>query len=207
MEFVGDSITCGYGNEGASQNERFTPATENAYQSYASIAGRRVDADVTLIAWSGRKMWPDNTTPSIYDLVLPTQEEPKWDLKGPAPEAVIVNLATNDFGVNNPEEKGWTDAYESFIRRVWSRYPKAHVIVSFGGMISDSYPPDHKVLSTVRGYLTRLVGRMKDARLHLVEFDQQRTEDGIGADWHPNVKTGEKMASRLVETLKRDVYR
>ena len=207
LEFVGDSITCGYGNEGASQNERFAPATENAYQSYASIAARGVDADATLIAWSGRKMWPDNTTPSIYDRILPTQEEPKWNFRGPTPEAVIIHLATKDFGRENREERGWTDAYEAFIRRVWHRYPKAHVYAAFGGMMSDAYPPEHRALSTVRGYLKRLVGRMRDPRLHLLEFDQQRMEDGIGADWHPSIRTGEKMAARLDETLRRDVYR
>ncbi|CAN5455440.1 SGNH/GDSL hydrolase family protein [soil metagenome] len=207
LEFVGDSITCGYGNEGANQNGHFAPATENATQSYASIAGRMVDADVTLIAWSGRKMWPDNTTPEIYDRILPTQPEPLYDFKGPAPDMVVINLATNDFGQENPEEKGWTGAYETFIRRVWSHYPKAHVVVALGGMMSDDYPQGHRALSTLRGYLTRLVGRMRDPRLHLVEFDQQRLEDGLGADWHPSVKTDGKMAARLVETLKRDVYR
>lgn len=207
VEFVGDSITCGFGNEGASATAPFSPATENAYESYASIAGRAVDADVTLIAWSGRKMWPDNTTPSIYDRVLPTQDEPKWSFEGPAPEAVVINLATNDFGRENPDEKGWTDAYEAFVRRVWSHYPKAHVYATFGGMLSDAYPPGHQVLTTVRGDLTRLVARIHDPRLHLLEFDQQRVEDGIGAAYHPSVKTDEKMAARLDEALRRDVYR
>ena len=31
IEFLGDSITCGYGNEAASQNEHFSEATENAW--------------------------------------------------------------------------------------------------------------------------------------------------------------------------------
>lgn len=207
LEFVGDSITCGFGNEGANQNAPFLPATENAYQSYASIAGRGVDADVTLIAWSGRKMWPDNTTPEIYDRVLPTLAEPLWDFKGPAPEAVIVNLATNDFGRANPDEKGWTEAYEAFVRRVWSHYPKAHVYATLGGMMSDGYPAGNRALSTLRGYLTRLVARIADPRLTLLEFDPQRMEDGLGAAYHPSVKTDGKMAARLDEALKRDVYR
>jgi hypothetical protein len=152
-------------------------------------------------------MWPDNTTPEIYDRVLPTMPEPIYDFKGSAPDAVIINLATNDFGRQNPDEKGWTDAYEAFIRRVWRHYPKAHVYASFGGMISDDYPKGHQVLSTVRGDLTRLVARMHDPRLHLLEFDQQRLEDGIGAGYHPSVKTDGKMAARLDEALKRDVYR
>lgn len=207
IEFVGDSITCGFGNEGESATAPFKPETENAYESYASIAGRAVDADVALIAWSGRKMWPDNTVPEIYDRVLPTQPEPLYDFRGPRPEAVVINLATNDFGQANPEERGWTDAYEAFIRRVWTRYPKAHVVVTLGGMMSDDWPKGQRALSTARGYLTGLVARMHDPRVHFVEFDQQRQEDGIGAGYHPSVATDRKMAARLVETLRREVYR
>ncbi len=207
LEVVGDSITCGFGNEGKDHDEPFRPATENAYQSYASQAARMVDADVTLIAWSGRKMWPDNTTPEIYDRVLPTQAEPLYDFKGPAPEAVVIHLATNDFGRSNPEEKGWTNAYEAFVRRVWTHYPKAHVYAAIGSMMSDDYPQGNRALSTVRGYVTRLVARMHDPRLHMVEFEQQKMEDGIGASWHPSMRTDAKMAARLAKALKRDVYR
>lgn len=205
LEVVGDSITCGFGNEGANQNEPFKPSTENAFQSYASIAARALDADVTLIAWSGRKMWPDNTMPEIYDRILPTQADPVYDFKGPAPDAVVINLATNDFGVQNPEEKGWTDAYEAFIRRVWGHYPKAQIYVTMGSMMSDGYPVGHQALSTLRGYLTQMVGRINDPRLHLVEFDVQKMEDGIGAAWHPSVKTDQKMADRLSEAVKKDL--
>src|SRR5579872_1237898 len=105
LEVIGDSITCGYGNEGSNQNEHFKPETEDAYMSYASIAAREVGADVDIIAWSGRKMWPDNTIPAIYDLVLPTQPPPAYDFKGPVPKAVVINLATNDFGPGNPDEQ------------------------------------------------------------------------------------------------------
>jgi hypothetical protein len=205
LEFVGDSITCGFGNEGKSAEERFRNDTENAYLSYASIAARAVNADATLIAWSGRTMWPTNTMPEIYDRVLPTEAEPLYDFRGPKPNAVVVNLATNDFGKQNPDEKAWTDAYEAFVRRVWQKYPRAHVYLTMGGMMSDTYPAGNQALTTLRGYLTRLHGRMNDRRLHFLEFDQQRVEDGIGSAWHPSVRTDEKMAARLVEALKRDL--
>ena len=205
IEVVGDSITCGYGNEGASQNEHFKPETENAYMSYASIAARSVNADVTLIAWSGRKMWPDNTMPEIYDRVLPTQEQPKYDFKGPVPSAVVINLATNDFGRGNPDEKGWTDAYEAFIRRVWSHYPKAHIYLATGSMMSDNYPQGQNALTTVKGYLDKIMLRMHDKRMHRIDFDMQRMEDGIGSDWHPSIKTDQIMGAKLAAALRKDL--
>jgi len=206
IEFVGDSITCGYGNEGANQNEHFTPETENAYQTYASLAARAVGADVRLIAWSGRKMFPDNTMPEIYDRVLPMEAAPLVDPKDPTPDVVVINLATNDFGAKNPEEGPWTAAYEAFIRRIRSQYGKAQIYVALGSMMSDDYPPENKALSTARGYLTRMIERIHDPRVHFVEFDRQLMEDGIGADWHPNIVTGRKMAARLLDAWEKDLH-
>ncbi len=80
MEFIGDSITCGYGNEGANATCPFEvvlrtatndsgeplrkpngdpylitmPVTENQYRSYTSIAARALDADAVTICWSGK---------------------------------------------------------------------------------------------------------------------------------------------------------
>jgi hypothetical protein len=38
IEFIGDSYTCGYGNEGLSQTENFKYETENNYLSFGAIA-------------------------------------------------------------------------------------------------------------------------------------------------------------------------
>src|ERR1043165_2051374 len=37
IEVIGDSISCGYGNEGKDQNEHFKPETENAYMTYGAL--------------------------------------------------------------------------------------------------------------------------------------------------------------------------
>ncbi|MFN2104908.1 MAG: endoglucanase, partial [Candidatus Promineifilaceae bacterium] len=53
IEFIGDSITAGYGNEGGSPDCWFTPDTENAGMSYAAVTADSLDADYSLIALSG----------------------------------------------------------------------------------------------------------------------------------------------------------
>jgi hypothetical protein len=205
IEVVGDSITCGYGNEGADQNEHFKVDTENAYMSYASVGARGANADVSIIAWSGRKMWPDNTMPDIYDLITPTNPKSVYDFKGPTPEAVVINLATNDFGRGNPDEAKWTGAYESFIRRVWSHYPHAAIYCATGSMMGDGNSANGGPLSTLTGYLQRMISRMNDPRLHFLAFAQQQPSDGYGADWHPSVKTDEIMGQKLSAVLKHDL--
>ncbi|HWD39359.1 MAG TPA: GDSL-type esterase/lipase family protein [Fimbriimonas sp.] len=200
LEFVGDSITCAYGNEGKRKEEHFKPETENAYMSYASIAARDVDADVTIIAWSGRKMWPDNTTPSIYNKILPNLPGgPDYDFKGPKPDGVIINLATNDFGRGAPDEAGWTSAYEGFIKRVWSHYPKAQIYATTGSMMFGAN------LATLKTYIEKIKSDLHDPRLHSLDFGTQDPNDGYGADWHPNITTDEKMGAKLAEALKHDL--
>jgi len=199
IEVIGDSITCAYGNEGKDRNEHFKPETENAYESYASIAARKVNADVSIAAWSGRKMWPNDTIPEIYDFILPTKMTVRYDFRGPVPAAIVINLATNDFGKGAPDEAQWTAAYESFIKRLWDHYPKARIYATTGPMMAG------QSLTTLKQYLQKIDSDLADRRLHLLDFETQREEDGYGADWHPSVKTDEIMGARLAEVLKRDL--
>ena len=53
LEFIGNSITCGYGNEGTNAKEGFSYETENHYYSYASLAARALDAQHWVVARSG----------------------------------------------------------------------------------------------------------------------------------------------------------
>jgi hypothetical protein len=208
IEVIGDSISCGYGNEGKNQNEHFSADTENAYLTYGAIAARELGADYQCIAWSGRKMWPDNTIPSIYDLTLPSDTTSTWDFAHWTPDAVVINLATNDFGQQNPLQQEWTDAYKAFIARLRKHDPQAHIYCAIGSMMSDDWPAGHKALTTVRSYLTQLVAdenRAGDTRVHLLEFAVQASANGYGSDWHPSVKTHQIMADKLTEALEKDL--
>ncbi|MCW8133654.1 MAG: GDSL family lipase [Planctomycetota bacterium] len=205
IEIVGDSISCGYGNEGKSQHEHFANDTENNYQTYGYIAAREVKAAYSCIAFSGRKMWPDNTVPEIYDQIVVGEAANKWDFKLFTPDVVLINLATNDFRLAKdgaPEEKGWTDAYKAFIARVRQNYPKAHIYCAAGSMMSGN------ALNTLRGYLQSIVKSCNDAgdaKVHFLEFDVQQMSDGLGSDWHPSVKTHQKMAAKFVAAMKKDL--
>jgi lysophospholipase L1-like esterase len=209
IEYIGDSITCGYGNEGRDETEKFSPATENADSSYAWIAARAVGADPTLIAWSGKKMWPDNTIPDIYDLAVPTDPKSLWRFRNLAPQAIVINLATNDFGPGTPPEEGWTAGYAGFIGRLRLRYPKALVYCATGSMMSDNWPAGKQHLTTLKRYLDRVIAiraAAGDQNVKRIDFDpQDKAQDGIGSDWHPSVKNHQRMADTLVAALKRDL--
>jgi len=209
IEVIGDSISCGYGNEATDPKQRFSPATENAYWSYGAVAARAFGADYTCIAWSGKKLWPDNTVVSLYDRVLPTQPEPVWKFDAPKPDAVLINLCTNDFAPGNPNEEGWTKAYHVFIDQVRKNYPDVTIYLALGSMMSDQWPPGRNALSTARSYIQRVVTECNsagDSKVHFLEFAPQNAAvNGLGADYHPSVKTDQVMAQTFIDALKKDL--
>ncbi len=209
IEVIGDSISCGYGNEGKVKEEHFSNETENAYMTYGAIAARALKADLVDIAWSGRKMWPDNSIPEIYDLAIADIRTTTWDLKQQTPDVFVINLATNDFGKANPDEKGWTSAYSAFIDRLRKRSPNATVYCALGPMMTDNWPPKNQALTTLRKYIQKVVAlraSVGDHKIKVIEFETQNEQrDGIGSDWHPNIKTHQNMAARLVQAIRADL--
>ena len=209
LEVIGDSISCGYGNEGKAKEEHFAPNTENADKTYGAIASRALNADFVDIAWSGRTMWPTNSIPEIYNLALAADPTSTWDLKQQTPNAIVINLATNDFGKAIPDEKSWTEAYAAFIGRLRQRAPKARIYCASGPMMSDNWPPKVKALSTLKAYLQDIVNlraSVGDKNIAIINFEvQNEARDGIGSDWHPNVKTHHNMADLLTKTLHSDL--
>jgi len=209
IEVIGDSISCGYGNEGANEKEHFRSETENAYLSYGAVAARAMDAEYACIAWSGKKMWPDNTIPELYDRALPTDPTSTWDFATWKPDAVLINLATNDFGPGIPDADKWTSAYKAFVKRVRNNYPKAVIYLASGSMMSDSWPPNVKALTTLNGYLDRIQTELKadgETNIRIIHFDPQNgAVDGLGSDYHPSVKTDAKMAAKFEAALRSDL--
>ncbi len=205
---VGDSISAGFGVDGKNQNEPYSFETANAYMTYGAIASRRLGIECTDIAWSGKKMWPDNTMPEIFDFILPEDRSTQLKPGQEKPfDAIVINLGTNDFGKTNPEEAGWKAGYTAFYKKVRKANPSAHIYFAVGSMMSDNWPPQNKALSTIRRYIASMIdANASDKKLHYLEFETQNVErDGSGSAWHPNQTTQKNMADRLVTALKRDL--
>ena len=207
IEVIGDSISCGFGNEAPNKEAKFSAATQNAWLAYGAVAARAVNADYVCIAWSGKKLWPDNTIASLYDRVAPSAFAAKWDFAAWTSDVVVINLGTNDFNQANPEEAGWVAAYVKFLGEIRARYPKAAIYCTLGPMISD-WPGDRKPRTTILGYFEKILAEANaggGTPVRFVDFGVQMQHHGIGAQWHPSVKTHSLMAEKLVAALKKDL--
>jgi lysophospholipase L1-like esterase len=209
LELIGDSISVGYGNEGLNENCQFTPQTENHHQSFGAMAARSVEAELHTIAWSGRGMvcnYGDDAQsckdpfPNIYDRTIPTQNDSEWDFGRYQPDAVVINLGTNDYSTDlDPSEADFTAAYRAFIEHVRSVYPNALILCTCGPLL---YGDE---LTAVRHYIANAVAATGDAKVKTFEIPSQSAADGLGCDYHPSIKTHQKMADLLVAVLKREL--
>src|SRR5258708_25221227 len=108
IEYIGDSITCGYGDLGSSALCHFTPDTEDETSAYGALAAAQLNAQHTAIAYSGIGMYRNgggdtaNTIPTRYQRTLPDDPPSAWAFNTPPPHVVVINLATHDFRTGGP---------------------------------------------------------------------------------------------------------
>ena len=207
LEVIGDSISAGYGNEGTLPCV-FTAATENHYLSYEAIAARAVNAELYTEAWSGIGVirnydgGTSDVMPDRYPRTLPERATSSWDFTKFIPDAVVINLGTNDFAKGDPGA-AFQAAYLKFVGDLRGHYPAARFFLALGPMLSsDDYAKAMVYLKAV--IATRATAG--DANLTLLEFGlQDGNADGLGCDYHPSVKTHQKMADKLQAALKADL--
>ncbi len=108
IEYVGDSITCGYGDLGNGPNCPFSPGTEDETIAYGALTAAQLNAQQTAIAYSGKGMYREyggstnNQMPVLFELTLADDPTSTWGFSTPPPDVVVINLGTNDFAQGDP---------------------------------------------------------------------------------------------------------
>lgn len=215
IEFIGNSITCGYGNEGDNQNCPFSAATENQYMSYAAIAARELKADAHYIAYSGKGVyWNYNkgggeTMPELYERINPEAPGHLENIYNSSwsPTLYVINLGTNDFSHEVPDSLTWVNAYFIFIEKLKKKSPDAKFILVVSPMINDSWPEGNRARSVLKSYLAGICTLYKQRHtksdIKIMEMSQQG-DMGFGCDWHPNISQHKKNAEELVHFIRKN---
>lgn len=209
FEFIGDSITCGYGNLGVNDVDKFLPSTQNNLETYGPMTASNLNAEYSIVAFSGKGLYKNNdgstspgsaTMPDLYKLNMPVgyfqdvPEQYQWDFAKYVPDAVFVNLGTNDFASGSCDTSVFKAKYMEFIHFIRQKYPQAHIFCIIGPMIST---PNDAIQSAAAEIAKA------DPRVYFMAFDPINiAEDGLGVHTHPTVKTNRKMAKQLTEFVK-----
>lgn len=219
IEFIGNSITCGYGNEGTIASEHFDYATENHYYSYASLAARALKAQHWVVARSGIGAYrnyggpkagtPDSNMPVQYEYTGYAPESrlrqqggfdsERWDFSRYQPDVVCINLGTNDLSTNNYDTKLLKQGYQRLLQMVRQHNPQAKVVFLCGSMLGG------KELDIAKQLLNEVAAEANkagDKEVYRFDFTPQNGDLGYGNDYHPSIWQHEKMAAELTAYLR-----
>lgn len=201
IEFIGDSITTGFGIEGPGPACGYNPHEQNEYMTYAGISARELKADHVTLAWSGKTILEMT---EMWDRVLPGRPDSKWDFQKWTPHAVVLNIGTNNFALADPGEERFVRLYTQLVGRVRKTYPDAFIVCILGPMLTDIYPENHHNLTQAKKYMKVAVAKLKadDKKLEYLELAEQKHSDGLGCGYHPGPKTQKMNAERLTALLK-----
>ena len=218
IEFIGNSITCGYGNEGLKKEEGFDYATENHYYSYASITARNLQAQHWVVARSGIGAYrnydgpktgnPDSNMPVQYEYTgyawkpelrkEPTFLQEKWDFNRYQPDVVCINLGTNDLSTPNYDLSLLKQGYQKLLKMVRQHNPKAKIVFLTGSML---YHQELQLAKQLLDEVTAEAQKAGDKEVYRFDMAPINGNKYYGNDWHPNIYQDEKMAGELTAYL------
>jgi lysophospholipase L1-like esterase len=157
IEFIGDSLTVGYGNTSTSRScpgDQVARSTDTDL-SYGALAARRLAADYQINAISGKGIVrnynggdPGTDYRGSYDRALLSVAGDVWSLGSWRPQLVVVYLGTNDFSTAVHAGEPWTadtlvtayrDAYTGFLQKLRNRYGAKTTIVAVGAGLFANY--------------------------------------------------------------------
>ena len=218
IEFIGDSITCGYGVEDPDPLHSFKTITENVTKAFAYKTASALDADYSMFSISGYGIisgYTDNPSvrhddqliPTFYESMglsydkiedIPDTKDIPWDFSRFSPDIVVLNLGTNDdsYCQEDCERQSWfASEYSSFLKVIRKHNQKAYIVCALGLMGDRLYPT---ICNAVKSYQEET----GDTRIMTVHLPEQDPNIGYASDYHPLESEHQKAADTLIPVLK-----
>ena len=195
IEYIGDSITCAYGIECASTSEPFQTTTQNFEKSYAFLSAQELDADYSGVCYSGSGVAGGGSqAPDYYTKVVAfSSYNGEWDFSKFPNDIVVINLGTNDHGyASESKQDEYIQKYTKFLELIRSKNPNAYIICTLGMMGCEELFP----------LIEKAIDLFGDEKVYGFLLPQQKIEDGIGSQYHPNTVTHAKAGKILSEKIR-----
>jgi len=197
IEFIGDSITCGYGVIANPSETSYHTFQQDSTMTYAYFTAKELEADAHYISISGKGILcncngeKDNEIPLFYEHA--SQNKELWDFSRWTPNIVVINAGTNDAAGAIPDQT-FTEATAAFLKQIRSKYPSAHIIWVYG-MMNDKY------VSAIKAAVRDL--SQTDEKMHFLYVDSINQMQGeTGANGHPNTRANMRVSKFLVKKIK-----
>ena len=221
LEIIGDSISCGSGNEAADgsaecSEDGWGQPYHNGYLAYGPVMARALDAQYHVTAVSGiglirnySSKYDARPMPEVYDLMYPQEmTSPVWDTSQFIPDAVIVTLGTNDFSPGDSQREKmtvetYTAAYVDFVTTLRGYYPDAHIFGVSSPMLGDGWPePTDTSATDLKSAIAAMVEHFNSAGDDKVHQFNVTKLIGTGCGTHPSAEQDASMAAELGDFVK-----
>lgn len=197
LHFIGDSLTCGYGNLSDDVDLPFSTEYEDGLQSYAYLASSMLNADIDVVAVSGigiyKSIYASVSMPYIYEQhdiydYTPFPFNKKFDV-------IILNLGTNDnmylrYLVEPTlvhESSQLLNTYKRFIKRLKDIHQDSIIVVISQGSRQEF----------VDEIIEKTVNELNDNQVYHLRLSNIESSDGMGQQYHPTIKTHNKWSIEL----------
>ncbi|MBR5800010.1 MAG: GDSL family lipase [Lachnospiraceae bacterium] len=235
LEFLGDSLTSGEGTYGAVGDNDWLPMYMSFSHDYTSMVADALDADFRIISHGGWGVlcgWdndPRHNIPSCYEKICGISKGEVFESLGAdkpyrfrdwKPDAIIVNLGTNDdaafkqppftvpgtgetFGLRSNPDSSYNEndlelfkqAVIDFLFMLRRNNPDSHIVWAYGMY---EYTLTFPITDAMNRY-RKMSGDTNVAFLQL----QDTPADAMGARSHPGVKMHEQAAKKISEYLRK----
>jgi lysophospholipase L1-like esterase len=205
IEFIGDSITCGFGSDeseikcgdkGAQWYDQ-----HNAYMAYGPTAARNLHAQYHLSSVSGIGLIHSCCDkkilmPQVFDKTNMAKNEIKWDFNRYQPDVVTVCLGQND-GVQ--DSVAFCSAYVKFAKTLRGHYPKAKLVFLTSPMA------DQTLKAALETYLSAVKAALNQTGDNNIGtyFFKKRAINGCSS--HPSLAEQKEIATELTAYLKEEM--
>lgn len=220
VEFIGDSITCGYGVDIPCELIHFTTGTEDVMKAYAYRTAEKLDVDFSMVSYSGHGLisgyTADPETPKLDELVQPYYEifaysynnfrgmniqDNKWK-SDREPDIIVINLGTNDesyVGKDSDKQAAFIEDYYEFLEQVHSVHPDSKIVIAFGLMGDLMFECEVEAMEQFK----KNHGFDKVWACHITPQDAEK--NGYVADYHPAAASHETASNQVVEFIRKNV--
>jgi lysophospholipase L1-like esterase len=215
IEFIGNSITCGYGSDlsiPCGSGEHFDQ--HNAYWAYGPQLARRLDAAFMLSSVSGIGMyrnWNDEhqlepIMPEVYEnLYLNRDSTKKYDFSF-HPDIISICLGTNDLSDGDGKKprlpfnaEKYISNYVAFIKMLYSHNPQAQIVLLNSPMVTGAKRTvKDSCLNVVKTSFTN-DGQHKP--ILIFHFSSKIIPHGCAG--HPNIQEQTQMANEMYPFFKK----
>lgn len=221
LEFIGDSITCGFGNMVNDADRMFYSADENGWMAHPAVAARALKADFSVISCSGiavtegigkfayalppMKHYYPYRDRMAQELEGEIPNPALWDFQNHVPDVIVLNLGTNDATVidlNGDTQAGiakFEKDYDEFLEMLRAYNGKAPWIICALGSL------DYFLYDSIQRVAEKFRREYNDNRISCFKYGRVRVNDGLGACRHPYVTTQVRMGEELAEYIRKEV--